>query len=266
MNEALESEERFREFACNGDVDSMTALLQTSRIDVNSQNKINGWSALHWASKRNNLAALSFLLDQGADINLKNTNGDLPVDLTSNEDIKKALGGTDSGNFKESNLPITPNYLANPPFPYIQPSYQSYPSSKYNMEHTAAAKQNQKDNSVMSQLPPSFVPDENEVVLKVRLANSDERDFIEVELDRTKLTYEALLSLMCKELTVERRLVRKIRKLPDTVVRKDKDVKRLCDFQELELVLTNKAISASSRQYSGSNPVTDGLKDEQILY
>lgn len=106
----------------------------------------------------------------------------------------------------------------------------------------------------------------SEVVLKVRLANSDERDFIEVELDRSKLTYEALLSLMCKELTVERRLVRKIRKLPDTVVRKDKDVKRLYDFQELELVLTNKAISASSRQYSGNNPVTDGLKDEQILY
>lgn len=209
---------------------------------------------------------MSFLLNQGADVNLKNNNGDLPVDLTADKDIKKALGGTDSGNYKESSLPITPNYMSNPPFPYIEPSYRSYSSSRSNMDYTAAVKQNQKDTTVMSQPPPTFVPDENEVVLKVRLANSDERDFIEVELDRSKLTYEALLSLMCKELTVERRLVRKIRKLPDTVVRKDKDVKRLHDFQELELVLTNKAISASSRQYSGNNPVTDGLKDEQILY
>lgn len=103
-----------------------------------------------------------------------------------------------------------------------------------------------------------------ELVFKARLANSDDRDFIEVELDKNMLTYEALLNLLCAELGVERRLVHKIRKLPDTVVRKDKDVRRLVDFQALELVLTNKAVSASSRNYGYSG--SPGIRSEQILY
>jgi hypothetical protein len=76
-----------------------------------------------------------------------------------------------------------------------------------------------------------------------------ERDFIEVELDRRRLSFENLLSTMCSELQVNRTLVQKIRKLPDTIVRKDKDVRRFKDFQELELVLTNKSMSESSRNY-----------------
>ena len=102
-----------------------------------------------------------------------------------------------------------------------------------------------------------------ELVFKIRLANSDERDFLEVELDKLNLTFEALLSLMCRELGVDRKLVQKIRKLPDTIVRKDKDVKRLRDLQELELVLTNKAISSASRNYGN---ISNGVRNEQILY
>lgn len=106
-----------------------------------------------------------------------------------------------------------------------------------------------------------------EVVLKIRLANSDERDFLEVELDRSNWCFESLLNLMCRELVVDRRLVQKVRKLPDTIVRKDKDVRRLRDFQELELVLTNRAMSSASRNYSGLSPgLNNGVRNEQILY
>ena len=79
-----------------------------------------------------------------------------------------------------------------------------------------------------------------------------EQDFYEVELPRSNMTYENLLSLMCTELQVDRQIVKKIRKLPDTVVRKDKDVARFTNFQELELVLTNRSISHSSRNYDCS--------------
>ncbi|KFO89417.1 Ankyrin repeat domain-containing protein 40, partial [Buceros rhinoceros silvestris] len=79
-----------------------------------------------------------------------------------------------------------------------------------------------------------------ELVLKVRIQNPNlrENDFIEIELDRQELTYKELLRVSCCELGVNPEHVQKIRKLPNTMLRKDKDVARLQDFQELELVLT----------------------------
>ncbi|XP_049667777.1 ankyrin repeat domain-containing protein 40-like [Accipiter gentilis] len=76
-----------------------------------------------------------------------------------------------------------------------------------------------------------------ELVLKVRVQNLRDNDFIEIELDRQELTYQDLLRVSCCELGVNPEQVEKIRKLPNTLVRKDKDVARLQDFQELELVL-----------------------------
>lgn len=83
-------------------------------------------------------------------------------------------------------------------------------------------------------------------------------------MDRNSLTFEALVSLLTRELGVDRSLIHKVRKLPNTIVRKDKDVRRFVDYQELEVVLTNKAMSASSRMYDGD--FNDGLRHEQILY
>uniref|UniRef100_A0A803WF44 ANKRD40 C-terminal like n=1 Tax=Ficedula albicollis TaxID=59894 RepID=A0A803WF44_FICAL len=76
-----------------------------------------------------------------------------------------------------------------------------------------------------------------QLVLKVRVQNLRDNDFIEIELDRQELTYQDLLRVSCCELGINPEQVEKIRKLPNTLVRKDKDVARLQDFQELELVL-----------------------------
>ncbi|XP_010191423.1 PREDICTED: ankyrin repeat domain-containing protein 40, partial [Mesitornis unicolor] len=83
----------------------------------------------------------------------------------------------------------------------------------------------------------SFPYNMQELVLKVRVQNLRDNDFIEIELDRQELTYRDLLRVSCCELGVNPEQVEKIRKLPNTLVRKDKDVARLQDFQELELVL-----------------------------
>ena len=80
-----------------------------------------------------------------------------------------------------------------------------------------------------------------ELVLKVRIANAQDTDFIEIELDRSELTYANLIQTCCQELQVEASLVQKIRKLPNTILRKDKDVMRLVDLQELELVVQKKS-------------------------
>ncbi|KTG24944.1 hypothetical protein cypCar_00027892 [Cyprinus carpio] len=52
-----------------------------------------------------------------------------------------------------------------------------------------------------------------------------------------ELTLRGLLRLCCRELDISAEHVEKIRKLPNTMLRKDKDVARLQDFQELEVVL-----------------------------
>lgn len=61
-----------------------------------------------------------------------------------------------------------------------------------------------------------------ELVLKVRIQNPSlrENDFIEIELDRQELTYQELLRVSCCELGVNPDQVEKIRKLPNTLVRK----------------------------------------------
>lgn len=66
---------------------------------------------------------------------------------------------------------------------------------------------------------PSFLL---ELVLKVRIQNPSlrENDFIEIELDRQELTYQELLRVSCCELGVNPDQVEKIRKLPNTLVRK----------------------------------------------
>ncbi|KAM6245268.1 ankyrin repeat domain-containing protein 40-like [Porphyrio hochstetteri] len=93
-----------------------------------------------------------------------------------------------------------------------------------------------------------------ELVLKVRVQNLRDSDFIEIELDRQELTYQDLLRVSCCELGVNPEQVEKIRKLPNTLVRKDKDVARLQDFQELELVLVK---SDSSPFRNAASTLTD---------
>ncbi|XP_047612752.1 putative ANKRD40 C-terminal-like protein [Phacochoerus africanus] len=87
--------------------------------------------------------------------------------------------------------------------------------------------------------PDNAKSDDNcpELVLKVRIQSHKENDFIEVELDRQKLSYQNLLKVSCCELGINPEQVEKIRKLPNTLLRKDKDILRLRDSQEVELIL-----------------------------
>uniref|UniRef100_A0A3B4G671 Ankyrin repeat domain 40 n=1 Tax=Pundamilia nyererei TaxID=303518 RepID=A0A3B4G671_9CICH len=115
----------------------------------------------------------------------------------------------------------------------------------------------------------TFPVNVQELVLKVRIQNPSarENDFIEVELDRQELTYRSLLRVCCRELDISAEHVEKIRKLPNTMLRKDKDVARLQDFQELEVVL-EKAEGLSL--FSGSGGLTDrpcyNMKASRLTY
>ena len=76
-----------------------------------------------------------------------------------------------------------------------------------------------------------------ELVLKVRVAGSDDPDYIEVEMPGDSLTLEFLIVVAAEELGVETSQVERVRKMPNTRLRRDKEVGRLPDYQEVELVL-----------------------------
>ncbi|GFO04220.1 ankyrin repeat domain-containing protein 40-like [Plakobranchus ocellatus] len=247
-----EVNERLREAACVGDLNLLSKLLAQG-ASVNGKNGMNGWTPLHWACKRNHTSVVRHLLQQGADKNITNNDGHMPAQLSSNKEICELLG-VSSESQVNSSLPITPNYLANPPFPYssdnLQPQVPAVPARYAG------------GDSYLSSTVSRSMPSIDELVLKARLANSDEKDFIEIELEGSNKTFSNLMNLMCAELGVDKNLVAKIRKLPNTIIRKDKDVGRLQDFQELELVLTNKAMSAASRTYC----LEPARNSETILY
>ena len=82
---------------------------------------------------------------------------------------------------------------------------------------------------------PSPASSSPPLLVKVRVVGSGESDFVEVEVPSA--TYPALLKACCEELEVQTTDVVKIRKLPNVWVRKDRDVQRMKEGQELEVVL-----------------------------
>eukprot|EP00794_Sanderia_malayensis_P010990 gene10990-12153_t len=380
MDVSVDINETLRENCCGGYIVEVRKFLDKG-ADVNSQNKVNGWTALHWAVKRGHKNIVELLLSRGADPSILNAKGELPIDLTDREDIKKLFktssaddpveGGQDKKQVQDqargNTVSFVPGYLANPVFPYavaagnpiltstmpettqnslnndqvLLPGYLAKPvlmatakpvANKSDNELQEDAKSEQpvyvpgyiaanpvfpcamatgssiltendseaNDNKPPRESPVNFVPgylmeaNKNEVpeefkqifvphvqqlgslvntyvnsmqsqekpveyrlynsckttpvatvfvstpvseiVLKIRLAERDD-DFIEIELNSKLLTYDELLNVCSKELQVSRSQISKIRKLPNTMIRRDKDVKRLQPFQELEVIL-----------------------------
>ena len=135
-----ELEEKLREAACFGDLDGVKELVNKG-VNVNSQHDINGWTALHWAAKRNHLNIVNKLLNHGADKSIKTNKGELAASLTSEGVIKVILlivkyegviiviqvllSATNSSPSpspapvkREEKLAITPNYIRHPPLAY----------------------------------------------------------------------------------------------------------------------------------------------------
>ncbi|CAH1794380.1 unnamed protein product, partial [Owenia fusiformis] len=255
------TQENFREFCAIGNLEGVRDLLNKG-MAVNSQNAMNGWTGLHWASKREHKSIVELLLQHGADPSVANSAGETAGQVTGSADIQRVLGATPSEN-KRSELPIVPNYISNPVFPHVQDPRAGNMVDRVNsIGETRQSRTEHITNGPIAKKEYSNNP--SEIVLKARVANAVETDFIEIELEWAKQTYDTLLNLMCHELGVNKALVFKIRKMPNTIVRKDKDVQRLTDFQELELVLTNKATSEMSRNYVTSNGPS--LREVNIVY
>ena len=77
--------------ACiKGHINIVRILLFLKEIDVNINNEKDG-TPLHIACKKNDMQIVSILVSFKADLNIKNSQNKLPIDLTSDENIKKIL-------------------------------------------------------------------------------------------------------------------------------------------------------------------------------
>ena len=78
-------------------------------------------------------------------------------------------------------------------------------------------------------------------ILKIRLGQMMDPDFIEIDLPESQWTYNDLMEVMLNELCLEdqpeSQNIDRIRKLPNTRLRRDIEVQRLEDYTELELIL-----------------------------
>ena len=149
----------------------------------------------------------------------------------------------------EKELPIVPSYLQNPVFlfsgqlPYDKDmgvhhepfTSQALPAVELERlrssdeQHTPTVSVLSRDATVCHTVAQPTC-----LLVKVRLADGAERDFVEVDIPER--SYQALLRACCSELEVKPEVVSKIRKLPNVVIRKDKDIERLQHGQELEIV------------------------------
>ncbi|KAJ3019081.1 Ankyrin repeat domain-containing protein 40 [Thoreauomyces humboldtii] len=99
-------EEALRELAANGEVERIEAYVRAG-ISINSQNRVNGWTALHWASARSQAEAVRYLLQEGADDSIRSKDGKRPIDVAKRDEIREIfsaphpLGESDSEDDEE---------------------------------------------------------------------------------------------------------------------------------------------------------------------
>lgn len=192
-------------------------------------------TALHWAAKRNHSQVVGFLLNKGADRDIQAHDQSIPAHVCTDDSLRAMLQSTISDSKKkqeeqqlsfqfhlddnsspctnQSSLPIIPNYLRNPVFPYVASS----PSTSL----------------------PSTNDQQQTITLLCRIANDPtEIDFVEFDFPKqpNSGSYDRLRSLICEELNLVQ--IDRLRRLPCVRVRHDRDVERLKDNDMLEVILS----------------------------
>ncbi|KAF9925490.1 hypothetical protein FBU30_004742 [Linnemannia zychae] len=103
------------EMAAIGNLKSVLHYCQ-SGVNINAQNAMNGWTALHWASHRGHEPIVRALLMRGANKTVKNNKGQTPGDLAKKPEICTLFGKEfdPSANAESDKSSFIPAYLAQP--------------------------------------------------------------------------------------------------------------------------------------------------------
>jgi len=292
-------EEQLRESACYGDEDALTSLLQ-SGVNVNSANAMNGWTALHWACKRGHVKCKQLLISWGANTEILSSTGETPLSLepkckssTSNCHVQDS-NSNDSITNGENRNEFVPNYLK---YPELNHKIQI---ERSNSNETEKLKSDQKDGiQFVNDTRISQQKKESSITLKLRLmksvsdtdrhlkpANQEisdvkhrikipsnalylfENDFIEIDVPLNELTIRGFISIALSELQltnqdgVDPNTVY-IRKLPNTRLRRDVEIARLNDFEEIEIALINNVDSLAEACSTRKRNCIEGIENNE---
>ncbi|XP_076764170.1 ankyrin repeat domain-containing protein 40 isoform X1 [Xylocopa sonorina] len=245
-------EERLKKAVWSGHTDVIQELLNLG-VDVNARNPIDGWTPLHWACKKGFLDIAALLLKNGADKNIRSDIGETPAFVCTNPQILQLL-----------DVPVDSQRTISEPA--VHNAMPKYMKNDYMHGIIDSGIPRIKNNSVY----------QDELVLKIRIADAPDPDFIEIELPQNDLTYQALIRICSQELNVDPNQIVKLRKLPNTRLRKDEDIQRLQNFQEIE-VITNTTntykYTQNTNGVANNIPITPAngyqsisKKDQTILY
>merc|ERR1712212_1189227 len=165
----------------------------------------------------------------------ENNDGKTPGQVAINEKVKEMLGSTNNDLMDIASSPkFVPNYLQHPPLGY----QVDVPSVIRNKSNESVIANNQINEHKSTTNTSSIDKDTTILILKIRVADCLDRDFIEIDIENNQLNYQSLKDVMCHELGVNSAQVERIRKLPNTKLRRDIEVSRLQNYAELELVLS----------------------------
>ncbi|KAI9008966.1 ankyrin repeat-containing domain protein [Phycomyces nitens] len=114
---ADEREETLREVAALGNPKAVHHFIHAG-VNINSQNKINGWTALHWAAHRGHENVVRMLLANGANPNVETSKGQKAYILAQKypnvAELLKPNSVEQTEAAAEPELPILPAYMQNP--------------------------------------------------------------------------------------------------------------------------------------------------------
>ena len=208
--------------ACyHGDLNAVKELVENG-VDINFVNKVNKWTALHWAVSKANVPMVQYLVNEGASGDLENSKGQKPIDLSTSQEIDSVLspsGQAEQNRVRKSEFckeSIREKYG-------FVPSFVNYPQNVSASRDCGSMRDTVQNKS-------------REICIRARISEAKERDFIELDIDLYACSFQELQTILCRELRISTE-VRKVRKLPNTIIRNDRDVQRLVEGSEIELVL-----------------------------
>jgi len=204
-----------REAAYVGDVNALKRFVEELGIDVNEQNSVNKWTALHWAVKGGYFNAIGYLFEKGADINIKNVSGQSPLDM-ANPDIAKILS---VDKVKEKREAV----VADINFEGIKPR-------AHNSAEALLLHQQYVPRSDPLKIKPTQ-PTVTDFYLRAK-CSSDE---YWIEFPLFEKTYHQLYHTIISEFNIDLKTckIRYIIRKPDTLLRKDWDIARLKSGEEI---------------------------------
>jgi len=204
---------------------------------------MNGWTALHWATKSGDPNAVKYLLEQGANATIQNSKGQTPIDLATNDAIRKLFGMEPVKPDTGTNVLGTEGPKLYGLLPLMRPEELVSQQADDGLgpshleQSQVVGKKVEQSHIEGENVGQSQIEGENVELLKtskvLKVKTKGAEDFIELELKEE--TFESLVKEIRQEFELNSNTnINKIRKLPNTLIRKDRDVQRLEEYQELE--------------------------------